>query len=162
MHEIIEADQDEQACERAPERSGDEVERVRPHRVQHDRGREHPGLHHQEVMRLRAGGGAALVHEVAETEKDHRAERVSDSGGHGRYRKHSWSSRLGLTLFHVAGQNDDLNGVISRRRIPADRFAKAETAPPIGAKERSRTIALYWKLDSHPIYGDIFEQWCCT
>src|SRR2546426_6775779 len=35
-------------------------------------------------MRLRAGGRAALVDQVAEPEEEHRAERVFDSGGHGR------------------------------------------------------------------------------
>jgi len=38
----------------------------------------------QEVMRLRPGRGAALVHQVAEPEEQHRAERVFDPRGHGR------------------------------------------------------------------------------
>ena len=83
MREIVEADQNEQAGERAPERSSDEMERARQQSVQHDRGREDPGLHHQEVMRLRAGRRAALVHQVAQPEEQHRAQRVFDSWSHG-------------------------------------------------------------------------------
>jgi len=82
VREIVEADQNEQTGERAPERSDDEVERARPRCVQHDRRREHPGLHHKEVMRLRAGRRAALVHQVAQAEEQHRAQRVFDSWAH--------------------------------------------------------------------------------
>jgi hypothetical protein len=103
--EIVEADEEEQACESAPGGGRMDHEGVGRPGVEDDGRREAPRLSHQEVMRLHARCGGILVDEVAEPVADQCREGISGPAGHSICEPVMMFARQSIRLIDHSGEN---------------------------------------------------------